>query len=160
MLWLSGIPGSGLGPLKAIRDGIHGKEAIMNKYELAVLLHPDLEIDLEAPLKRLDEALSSVDAKVGKRDNWGKRKLAYTIDGQDFAVYLFYVVEVDPSKISELETALRLNDEVLRYLVMSYDQAADEASKDEDDTADSEPQSSDSSDSSDSKKTAGETKEE
>lgn len=93
----------------------------MNKYELAVLLHPDLEIDLEAPLARLDELLAKVKAKVGKRDDWGKRKLAYPINKQSFAVYVFYRLELDPAKVADLERGLRLNEEVIRFLVVSLE---------------------------------------
>ncbi|MEX0749080.1 MAG: 30S ribosomal protein S6 [Candidatus Saccharimonadales bacterium] len=98
----------------------------MNQYEIAVLLHPDLEIDLEAPLKRLDDILNGVDAKVVKRDNWGKRKLAYPIKNQTFAVYLFFVIDLDTSKVAELERALRLSDEVLRHQVVVYEPPAEE----------------------------------
>lgn len=103
----------------------------MKKYELAVMLHPDLEIDLEAPLARLDELLSSIDAKVTKRDEWGKRRLAYKIAGQDFAVYVFYRLEADPSKMADLERGLRLNEEVLRYLVVVLDEKAEEVENEE-----------------------------
>lgn len=92
----------------------------MKEYELAVLLHPDLEIDLEAPLARLDGIFKSAKAKVIKRDEWGKRKLAYNIKGQSFAVYIFYILEMDPTQISSLERSLRLSDEVLRHQVVVY----------------------------------------
>lgn len=106
----------------------------MRKYELAVLLHPDLEIDLDAPLKRLDDIIKNAGGKIEKRDNWGKRKLAYNIKGQEFAVYLFYVIEAEPSATADLESALRLNEEVLRHLIVSYDQeAADDRAKEESD---------------------------
>lgn len=93
----------------------------MNRYELAVLLHPDLEIDLEAPLARLDELLAGVKAKVSRRDDWGKRKLAYPINNQSFAVYVFYRLELDPAKVADLERGLRLNEEVIRFLVVSLE---------------------------------------
>lgn len=112
----------------------------MRQYELALMLHPDLEIDLDAPLKRLDDTLKSVGAEVEKRDDWGKRKLAYRVKGQDFAIYLFYVLSMQPEKVSELESALRLNDEVLRHLIVSYDKAAaeDESSREEEEDSSKE----------------------
>lgn len=91
----------------------------MKNYEVAIVLHPDLEIDLEAPLTRMDEMFSNVGAEIKKRDEWGKRKLAYPIKGQTFGIYAFYVVEMDPSRVDELEQALQLNDEVMRHLVLT-----------------------------------------
>lgn len=89
----------------------------MKKYDLAVLLHPDLEIDLEASLKRLDDILAELKAAIKQRDEWGKRKLAYKIAKQNYAIYVFYQLECDPAKVARLDTLLGLNDEVLRYLI-------------------------------------------
>lgn len=104
----------------------------MNKYELAVLLHPDLEIDLEAPLARLDKLLAGVKAKVSKRDDWGKRKLAYPINKQSFAVYVFYRLEMSPAKVADLERGLRLNEEVMRFLVVSLEGISEDDATEDD----------------------------
>ena len=93
----------------------------MKQYEVAVLLHPDLEIDLKPPLERLDGMFAELKGKVVKRDEWGKRKLAYPINKQTFAIYYFYLVELDPKEVDELDQALRLNDEVLRHMVVVYE---------------------------------------
>lgn len=111
----------------------------MKNYEVAIVLHPDLEIDLEAPLARMDETLSGVGAEIKKRDEWGKRKLAYPIKGQTFGIYAFYVVEMDPSRVSELEQALRLNGEVMRHLVIALTpEQMNEESRDSSETKDTE----------------------
>lgn len=93
----------------------------MREYEVAVILHPDLEIDLEAPLERLNELFKRVGARVIKRDDWGKRKLAYPIDRQTFGVYVFYRVECEPDKTAELERNLGLMEEVVRHLLITYE---------------------------------------
>ncbi len=93
----------------------------MNKYEVAVVLHPDLEIDMEAPLKRLDDMFKEHKAAVIKRDEWGKRKLAYAINRQNFGVYVFYIVEINPDAVSEIEHSLKLNEEVIRHLIIEHD---------------------------------------
>ena len=56
----------------------------MELYELVVLLHPDLEIDIDKPLKKLEKIISDQDGKIAKMDNWGKRKLAYPIQKGDY----------------------------------------------------------------------------
>lgn len=96
----------------------------MRKYELVVLLHPDLEIDLAAPIKRCEDILIEVGAKNLKREDWGKRKLAYQITRQHYAIYIFFRFELQPAKLSRLDTLLRLNGEVLRYLVVQQEDEA------------------------------------
>ena len=48
-----------------------------NKYELAVLYHPDLEIDLEKAAEKVASIVKANGGKIVSEDNWGKRKLAY-----------------------------------------------------------------------------------
>lgn len=93
----------------------------MRKYEIAVVLHPDLEIDLEATLKKVEAILTKDSAKITKKDNWGKRKLAYKIRKQDWGIYVFYQVEVEPGRITKLNQALRITEEIMRYLIVSLE---------------------------------------
>lgn len=86
-------------------------------YELMVLFHPDLEIDLDKPLNKIEGLIKSAGGKVTTHDIWGKRKLAYKIKKQDFAVYVYYEVELPNDGIGKLETSLNITDEVLRYLI-------------------------------------------
>lgn len=95
----------------------------MTKYELIVLLHPDLEIDLEKPLAKVEKILKDVGATIEKVDNWGKRKLAYPIEKQDFAVYVYYEIQVEGEKVAKLDSILNITDEVIRHLVTKYVEA-------------------------------------
>ncbi len=74
-----------------------------NQYEIAVLYHPDLEIDLEKATSKVEKILADNKAKITNTDNWGKRKLAYTIAKQDFAVYVFYTVEIPAQNVLKVE---------------------------------------------------------
>lgn len=104
----------------------------MGTYEVAVVLHPDLEIDLEAPMSRVEEVLSNAGATIKNRDEWGKRKLAYPIAGQTFGIYVFYVVEMDGDKVADIRHALQLNEEVIRHLVVTYEESAQAGEESED----------------------------
>jgi small subunit ribosomal protein S6 len=86
-------------------------------YELAVVLHPDLEIDIEKPLSRIEKVLQK-HGRFTSREEWGKRKLAYAINGQQFGLYYFYQLALAPSAIVEIERALTINEEVLRHLII------------------------------------------
>ena len=97
----------------------------MNRdYELVVLLHPDLEIDLEKPLAKLRKIIADNKGEITKEDNWGKRKLAYRINGEDFAVYMYMEVKLPAETVKKLQSTLNITDEVLRYLLTAVDHKA------------------------------------
>jgi small subunit ribosomal protein S6 len=100
------------------KEGVHKLD---NQYEIAVLYHPDLEIDLEKATSKIEKILADNKAKVVKTDNWGKRKLAYPISKQDFAVYVFYTVEMPGSSVSKVEQTFNITDEIIRFLISRPD---------------------------------------
>ena len=93
----------------------------MNQYEIAVLYHPDLEIDLGKASKRVEKIFADNGGKIANTDNWGKRKLAYKIKGSEHAVYVFYTVELPAANVQKVETTLNITDEVLRFLITRPD---------------------------------------
>jgi small subunit ribosomal protein S6 len=111
-------------------------------YELMVLFHPDLEIDLEKALKKVEGLVMDAGGKITTTDVWGKRKLAYKIKNQDFAVYVYDEIEIPTNAIGKLESGLNIADEVLRYLIShpvpkSERQMPDDEENGEDETDDS-----------------------
>ncbi len=93
----------------------------MNTYEIAVLYHPDLEIDMEKASKKVEGIISDAGGKITKTDNWGKKKLAYTIKKQDFAVYVFYTVEMPGVGVIKVEKIFNITDEIVRFLITRLD---------------------------------------
>lgn len=93
----------------------------MNQYEIAVLYHPDLEVDLSKAEEKVTKIITDNGGSVTATDNWGKRKLAYGIKGQEHAVYVFYTVEMPGPGIAKVESTLNITDEVIRYLIVRPD---------------------------------------
>jgi small subunit ribosomal protein S6 len=93
----------------------------LNQYEIAVLYHPDLEIDLEKAEARVAKIITDNGGKITKTDNWGKRKLAYIIKKQEFAVYVFYTVDIPAEGVQKIEQTLNITDEVIRFLITKPD---------------------------------------
>lgn len=93
----------------------------MNQYEMAVLYHPDLEIDLDKAAKRVEKIFTDNGGKVGKIDNWGKRKLAYRVKKNESALYVFYTVELPAESVRKVESTLNITDEVIRFLITRPD---------------------------------------
>lgn len=97
----------------------------MNRdYELVVLLHPDLEIDLEKPLAKLRQIIADNKGEITKEDSWGKRKMAYRINNEDFAMYMYMEVALPAETVKKLQSTLNITDEVLRYLLTAVDPKA------------------------------------
>lgn len=92
----------------------------MAQYELAVILHPDLEIDLEKPVNKVEKFITELEGEVISRDDWGKRKLAYPIKKQSFGLYFIYLIELPTGAVNRLEKNLNITDEVIRHLLVKY----------------------------------------
>lgn len=93
----------------------------MTQYEIAVLYHPDLEVDLTKAEERVNKIIADNGGKITATDNWGKRKLAYPIKKQDYAVYVFYTAEIPGEGVKKVESTLNITDEVIRYLIVKPD---------------------------------------
>ncbi len=93
----------------------------MEQYELAVLYHPDLEIDLEKAEKLVTKLIADAGGSVKETDNWGKRKLAYKIATHEHAVYVFYTLEMPTSGVKPLNDGLNIVSEVIRFLITKPD---------------------------------------
>lgn len=93
----------------------------MNQYEIAVLYHPDLEIDLEKATSKVEKIFTDNGGKITNADNWGKRKLAYAIKKNEHAIYVFYTAELPPESVRKIESVLNITDEVIRFLITRPD---------------------------------------
>lgn len=93
----------------------------MNQYEIAVLYHPDLEVDLSKAEEKVKKIITDNGGDIKNADNWGKRKLAYQIAKQEHAIYAFYTVEMPGENLQKVESTLNITDEVIRYLITKLD---------------------------------------
>jgi small subunit ribosomal protein S6 len=97
----------------------------MAQYEIAVLYHPDLEVDLSKAEDRVQKIFKDNGGTVVGTDNWGKRKLAYTIKKQEHAIYVIYMVELPAEGVAKTEATLNITDEVIRFLITKPDLKAE-----------------------------------
>ena len=96
----------------------------MKEYELTVLVHPDLEADLEVPLAKIRDIITSTGGEIIKEDNWGKKRTAYPINGENFAVYVSIDTKLPAAAPLKISNTLNITDEVLRYLLVKADERA------------------------------------
>ena len=94
----------------------------MKQYELTFLVHPDLEMNLDTVVSKVKELVVANGGEVTKETNEGKKKLAYTIKGQDYAVYYYMELDLPAEAPAKISSTLNIVDEVLRYLLVTVDE--------------------------------------
>lgn len=102
----------------------------MKEYELTVLVHPDLESDIETPLKKVRDIIKNAGGEIIREDNWGKKKLAYRINKEDFAVYVYMDVSLPADAPLKVSNTLNITEEILRYLLVTVNEKGRKALED------------------------------
>ena len=88
-------------------------------YEICVLYPSNLSQKEESDLlKEVETIFAEAHATQVSKDSWGKRGLAYSIKGNTEGCYMVYYYDMDPSKLTELDTALRILPNVLRHIII------------------------------------------
>ncbi len=94
----------------------------MNKYELALVLSPSMEEEARnAEMTRIQEMIARFEGTVEKVDDWGKRMLAYPIKKVNEGYFSFTTFAAPATTPAELESRLRIMENVLRYLIVRVD---------------------------------------
>jgi small subunit ribosomal protein S6 len=101
----------------------------MRHYEVVFLVHPDQSDQVPGMIERYRALIERSNGKIHRLEDWGRRQLAFPIDKIHKAHYVLMNIEVDSDALSELNSAFRFNDAVLRNMVMRRDQADTEVSK-------------------------------
>lgn len=94
----------------------------LRKYELAYVLQPNLPDDQFGEQgQRIGATVKGLGGEMGRMNNWGRRRLAYPIKGFREGYYVIAQLQLPPEQVAELERALRLNEAVIRHLVVSVE---------------------------------------
>lgn len=96
----------------------------MRTYEMMAVLAPDIaEGEMPGALERLSGYITTYGGEVSElitTSPWGRRRLAYEIRDYRDGFYALYHFTLDPANVGEIERELRLNNQVLRSLVVTY----------------------------------------
>ncbi len=101
----------------------------MREYELTVVLHPDLEANLDQTLKKVRAVVTDNGGKITKEDSWGKKRLAYQIAKEDFGIYVHLETKMPADAVAKVNSTLTITDEVMRFLLVSVDEKARKAAE-------------------------------
>ncbi len=95
----------------------------MGLYEIMLVLLPDMEAEEhEEILNNLKETIVKNDGTVGKVLNWQKRRLAYEIENQIEGHYYLVYFSGQGTIIPEIEHFFRVNDTVLRFIIVRIEE--------------------------------------
>jgi len=91
----------------------------MRHYEVVFLVHPDQSDQVPGMIERYEALIQRGGGAVHRKEDWGRRQLAYLIDKVHKAHYVLMNIESDQETLKELENAFRFNDAVIRNLIIS-----------------------------------------
>ena len=97
----------------------------MNHYETVFILNPVLsDTQIEEAVKKYENLISKLKAKIIVKENWGLKKFAYPIQNKKSGFYhlIEYQGPVEVSKNLEME--FRRDERVMRYLTVKLDKHA------------------------------------
>jgi small subunit ribosomal protein S6 len=91
----------------------------MNEYELVVVAQPELDEDgMTALNDRIADWIKTAQGEITATEVWGRRQLAYPIRKYREGIYVLRRLQLPPSATATLERSLRLNEAVLRHLLI------------------------------------------
>jgi small subunit ribosomal protein S6 len=97
----------------------------LKKYELMVIFKPLLPDDVRKQShKSIVERVEKFGGSVKEADVWGKRYLAYKIEGHEEGYYIVYEMELPGAKVNDLRKSLGNINEIIRYMISRVDSAA------------------------------------
>jgi small subunit ribosomal protein S6 len=91
----------------------------MRHYEVVFLVHPDQSDQVPGMIERYEQLIERGNGRVHRKEDWGRRQLSFPIAKIHKAHYVMMNIEVDGATLSELESAFRFNDAVIRNLIIS-----------------------------------------
>lgn len=86
-------------------------------YELTVLIPTSSSVDLVTT--KIKRTIERAGGRIVSLENEGEKRLAYSIQGEKYAIYLYLNIELPEGKAAEVSSALNIDDNVLRYLLAS-----------------------------------------
>jgi small subunit ribosomal protein S6 len=94
----------------------------MRNYELTLVLDGKAT---SAKKKKIQELVGKIvslgKGKVGKIEDWGVKDLAYKLGESTAGVYLYFPLELGKEGVKNLSTKLKVEKDILRYLLVRKD---------------------------------------
>lgn len=91
----------------------------MANYEIVLIFSPKVGDAAGKFIEVISKLVAEAKGKITKQDGWGKKVLAYPIKKFDEGVYYYLELSVPASEIGRIERRIKVEDGVIRYLVVN-----------------------------------------
>ncbi|TFB11745.1 30S ribosomal protein S6 [Candidatus Marinimicrobia bacterium MT.SAG.2] len=104
----------------------------MNYYELMYIIDSSLEQEEISKVKKeVDNFLTSEGSDIYSRSDWGRTRLAYEIEKQNYGHYIVLKFAAKPGLIRQLREKFGLMDAILSHLCVSLDEEPERIAEEE-----------------------------
>ncbi len=94
----------------------------MKEYELLTVIKPNMDTDEVAKIiDKFEEQITTYGGKVLNTDKIGRKKLSYEIQKFRDGFFVVQKIELNEDKVVELKRQLKLNENILRYMLLKSD---------------------------------------
>lgn len=91
----------------------------MKQYETMVIIDAMISEDgIANEIKIIEDKINS-NGELARRDDWGKRKMAYAIEKKTHGYYVIFYYKAESSVVDQLEAGFRLNGNILRWISLA-----------------------------------------
>lgn len=91
----------------------------MESYELTAVLPGKASANKKKKfIKYVEDLLKTFEGRVTKTEEWGDIDLAYKINKNEKGFFIYFELEVEPKNTKQLDDKLRLEEDVIRYLLI------------------------------------------
>lgn len=105
-----------------------------------LVIRPDVPDDRsQAVIDRATRTVAGADGQIVKVSPWGRRRLAYPIDGYREGSYHIILFDAPAEVVAEMERGLNITEEVMRHMVVRIERPAARRSDRDDESEDVSP---------------------
>jgi small subunit ribosomal protein S6 len=95
----------------------------MRDYELVIIVTPDFDETATAELiDKVKGWITDPGGSIESSEEWGRQKLAYLINNLKEGQYFHFNIKLDPAQVAPLERNIRLQETILRFLIINRDE--------------------------------------
>lgn len=95
----------------------------MRHYEIVFLVHPDQSEQVPAMTERYEGIIAKHNGVIHRKEDWGRRQLAYPINEIHKAHYILMNIECNQETLDELKNLFKFNDAILRHMILNRKEA-------------------------------------
>lgn len=90
----------------------------MKSYEIMYIVKPYEDEKFEVVVEKFNTLITNNGGVIEKTDRWGKKRLAYEMQGLNEGLYVLVTFIAEPAAVKELDRVMKITDEILRHMII------------------------------------------